>query len=100
MVELQCPEFTSLCPKTKQPDFAKITIRYSPNKRLVESKSLKLYLFSYRNHGSFHENCVNQIAKDLFALMDPFWLEVRGDFGARGGISINPSVMLGMNDNG
>lgn len=92
IVELECPEFTSLCPKTKQPDFANITIRYVPDKKLVESKSLKLYLFSFRNHGSFHENCVNQIAKDLFDLMNPKWIEVRGDFFPRGGISINPVV--------
>ena len=93
-VEIECPEFTSLCPKTGQPDFANITITYRPDKKLVESKSLKLYLFSFRNHGSFHENCVNQIAKDLFTLMQPKWLEVRGDFFPRGGISINPTVRL------
>lgn len=93
-VELECPEFTSLCPKTGQPDFANILIKYSPDKKLVESKSLKLYLFSFRNHGSFHENCVNQIARDLFDLMKPKWIEVRGDFFPRGGISINPVVRL------
>ena len=93
-VELECPEFTSLCPKTSQPDFANITIKYSPDKKLVESKSLKLYLFSFRNQGSFHENCINQIARDLFELMQPKWIEVRGDFYPRGGISINPFVRL------
>lgn len=94
VVEIECPEFTSLCPKTKQPDFAKITIRYSPNKRLVESKSLKLYLFSFRQHGSFHEDVINMIARDLNELMKPLWIEVRGDFFPRGGISINPTARI------
>jgi 7-cyano-7-deazaguanine reductase len=94
VVELECPEFTALCPKTAQPDFANIIIRYSPNAKLVESKSLKLYLFSFRNTGSFHEDCVNKIAHDLFDLMQPHWIEVRGDFFPRGGISINPIVRL------
>lgn len=93
-VELECPEFTALCPKTAQPDFATILIRYAPDKKLVESKSLKLYLFSFRNTGSFHENCVNKIARDLFTLMEPKWIEVRGDFFPRGGISINPVCRL------
>lgn len=94
VVELECPEFTALCPKTAQPDFAKIVIRYCPDQKLVESKSLKLYLFSFRSTGSFHEDCVNKIATDLFKLMEPKWLEVRGDFMPRGGISINPFVRL------
>jgi 7-cyano-7-deazaguanine reductase len=94
VVELKCPEFTSLCPKTKQPDFANITIRYRPNGRLVESKSLKLYLFSFRNHGSFHEDCVNTIARDLFNLMAPRWIEVVGEFMPRGGISIHPKAYI------
>lgn len=94
VVELDCTEFTALCPKTQQPDFATILIRYVPDKKLVESKSLKLYLFSFRNHGSFHENCVNQIAQDLFKLMEPKWIEVKGNFYPRGGISINPLVRL------
>lgn len=92
VVELACPEFTALCPKTAQPDFAKITIRYSPDKKLVESKALKLYLFSFRDTGSFHEDCVNKICNDLYALMEPKWIEVRGDFYPRGGISINPTA--------
>lgn len=91
VVELDCPEFTSLCPKTGQPDFAKITISYSPDNRLVESKSLKLYLFSFRNFGEFHEDCVNRIANDIYELIKPKWIEVRGDFFPRGGISINPT---------
>ena len=91
-VELEIPEFTHICPKTKQPDFAVIKITYSPDKYLVESKSLKLYMFSFRQHGSFHEDCINTIANDLFSLMEPKWITVRGDFFPRGGISINPSV--------
>jgi 7-cyano-7-deazaguanine reductase len=93
-VEMECPEFTHICPKTGQPDFANITIRYCPDQRLVESKSLKLYLFGFRQHGSFHEDCINTIAHDLFNLMQPHWIEVRGDFMPRGGISINPTVRL------
>ena len=93
-VEMECPEFTHICPKTGQPDFANITIRYCPDERLVESKSLKLYLFGFRQHGSFHEDCINTIAHDLFNLMQPHWIEVRGDFMPRGGISINPTVRL------
>lgn len=95
VVELECPEFTSLCPKTGQPDFARITIGYIPGPRLVESKALKLYLFSFRNHGEFHESVVNRIASDLVIAMDPKALVVRGDFYPRGGISINPTVMIG-----
>ena len=94
VVELDCPEFTSLCPITGQPDFGRILVRYSPDKLLVESKSLKIYLYSFRNHGSFHENCINTIAKDLFDLMQPHWIEVSGGFNPRGGISIRPSVRL------
>lgn len=93
-VEIECPEFTSLCPKTGQPDFAEILIRYVPDRYLVESKALKLYLFSFRNFGEFHEDCINRIAHDLFKLMEPKWIEVRGDFMPRGGISINPTVRL------
>ena len=90
MVTFTCPEFTSLCPKTGQPDFAEIIINYIPNKRMVESKSLKLYLFSFRNHGDFHEDCTNIIMKDLIKLMDPKYIEVKGNFLPRGGISILP----------
>ena len=93
-VELNCPEFTCLCPITGQPDFARLTIRYSPDAYLVESKSLKLYLFSFRNQGTFNEDVVNCVAADLFALLQPRWLEVRGDFLPRGGIAIKPSVRL------
>ena len=94
-VEFVCPEFTSLCPLTGQPDFATIYITYIPDERMVESKSLKLYLGSFRNHGDFHEDCVNIIMKDLIKLMDPKYIEVFGDFNARGGISIRPFANYG-----
>ena len=94
-IVLDCPEFTCLCPITGQPDFARLTIRYSPLAYLVESKSLKLYLFSFRNHGDFHEDCVNIILKDLVKLMDPLYIEVWGKFTPRGGISIDPYVNYG-----
>lgn len=89
-VKFNCPEFTSLCPMTGQPDFATIYISYVPDERLVESKSLKLYLFSFRNHGDFHEDCVNIIMKDLIKLMEPKYIEVWGKFLPRGGLSIDP----------
>ncbi|MBR7027246.1 MAG: NADPH-dependent 7-cyano-7-deazaguanine reductase QueF [Bacteroidales bacterium] len=89
-VRFNCPEFTTLCPITGQPDFAEIRISYIPDERMVESKSLKLYLFSFRNHGGFHEDTVNVIMKDLIALMDPKYIEVLGIFTPRGGISIYP----------
>lgn len=95
MVTFNCPEFTSLCPITGQPDFAKIIINYIPDKRMVESKSLKLYLFSFRNSGDFHEDCINIIMKDLVKLMDPKYLEVRGIFTPRGGIAIYPFANYG-----
>ena len=94
-VRFNCPEFTSLCPITGQPDFAEIRIAYIPGERMVESKSLKLYLFSFRNHGDFHEDCVNIIMKDLIRLMDPKYIEVRGLFTPRGGISIWPYANYG-----
>lgn len=94
-VKFNCPEFTSLCPMTGQPDFATIYISYVPNVKMVESKSLKLYLFSFRNHGDFHEDCVNIIMKDLIALMDPKYIEVWGKFTPRGGISIDPYCNYG-----
>lgn len=89
-VKLNCPEFTSLCPITGQPDFATIYISYIPDKKIVESKSLKLYLFSYRNHGDFHEDCVNKIMNDLIEILQPRYIEVWGKFLPRGGISIDP----------
>ena len=89
-VKFNCPEFTSLCPITGQPDFATIYISYIPDIKMVESKSLKLYLFSFRNHGDFHEDCMNIIMKDLIKLMNPRYIEVWGKFTPRGGISIDP----------
>lgn len=95
LVTFTCPEFTSLCPKTGQPDFARIIISYIPRQRMVESKSLKLYLFSFRNHGDFHEDCINIIMKDLVKLMDPRYIEVKGIFTPRGGIAIHPFANYG-----
>ncbi|HZK94079.1 MAG TPA: preQ(1) synthase [Prolixibacteraceae bacterium] len=94
-VKFNCPEFTSLCPITGQPDFAAIYISYIPDVKMVESKSLKLYLFSFRNHGGFHEDCVNIIMKDLIKLMEPRYIEVWGKFTPRGGISIDPYCNYG-----
>ena len=94
-VRFNCPEFTTLCPITGQPDFAEIRISYIPDVKMVESKSLKLYLFSFRNHGDFHEDCVNTIMKDLRDLMDPKYIEVTGFFTPRGGISIYPFANWG-----
>ncbi|MBO4475149.1 MAG: NADPH-dependent 7-cyano-7-deazaguanine reductase QueF [Bacteroidales bacterium] len=94
-VRFNCPEFTSLCPITGQPDFAEIRISYIPDARMVESKSLKLYLFSFRDEGAFHEDCVNIILKDLVKLMDPKYIEVTGYFTPRGGISIYPYTNYG-----
>lgn len=94
-VKFNCPEFTSLCPITSQPDFATVYISYVPEVRMVESKSLKLYLLSFRNHGDFHEDCMNIIMKDLIKLMDPKYIEVWGKFTPRGGISIDPYCNYG-----
>jgi 7-cyano-7-deazaguanine reductase len=93
VVGLDCTEFTSLCPMTGQPDFGRIEITYVPNRLCVESKSLKLYLFSYRNHGAFHEDCVNIIADDLVSKISPLYLRVFGDFNVRGGIAIRPMAI-------
>lgn len=95
MVKFNCPEFTSLCPITGQPDFAALYISYIPDVRMVESKSLKLYLFSFRNHGDFHEDCINIIMNDLIKLMEPRYIEVWGKFTPRGGISIDPYCNYG-----
>lgn len=91
-VTFTAPEFTTLCPVTGQPDFATLTVRYVPAKRLVESKSLKLYLFGFRNRGDFHEDVVNVIYDDLTRLLKPKYMEVFGKFAARGGITIDPFV--------
>lgn len=89
-IHIEAPEFTSLCPITGQPDFANMVIDYIPRKRLVESKSLKLYLGRFRQFGEFHEACVNRIANDLITLLDPEYLKVQGRFSARGGIPLWP----------
>ena len=94
-VQFNCPEFTALCPITGQPDFAEIKIMYIPDKKMVESKSLKLYMFSFRNHGDFHEDVINIILNDLVKLMDPRYIEVLGLFLPRGGISIYPYANYG-----
>ena len=89
-IVIDTDEFTSLCPKTGQPDWARIVVRYVPNERCVESKSWKLYLGSYRNHGEFHEACVMRMLRDLVELLDPVWIRVEGRFTPRGGISFWP----------
>ena len=94
-VKFNCPEFTALCPITGQPDFANIIIYYVPDKKLVESKSLKLYLFSFRDHGDFHEDVVNTIMNDLIKLLEPKYIEVWGRFLPRGGLSIDPYCNYG-----
>ena len=94
-VKFNCPEFTALCPITGQPDFATIYISYIPDHKMVESKSLKLYLVSFRSHGDFHEDVVNVIMKDLIKLMEPKYIEVTGIFTPRGGISIYPYANYG-----
>ena len=94
-IKLICEEFTCVCPITHQPDFATIIINYIPDKKLVESKSLKLYLTSFRNFGTFHEEVINTIANDLIKLLSPRYLEVIGEFSVRGGISITPFVNFG-----
>jgi len=89
LVRFTAPEFTSLCPVTGQPDFAHIVIDYAPGDWLVESKSLKLYLGSYRNHGAFHEDCTLRVGRDLVAAMAPKWLRIGGYWYPRGGIPID-----------
>ncbi len=90
VVSLLCSEFTSLCPVTGQPDYGRLRIDYVPASFCVESKSLKIYLMGYRNHGTFHEACVNRVADDLWAKLSPRYLRVFGDFNPRGGIAIRP----------
>ncbi|MBD3170208.1 MAG: NADPH-dependent 7-cyano-7-deazaguanine reductase QueF [candidate division Zixibacteria bacterium] len=88
LVTLQTDEFTCVCPVTKQPDFADIIVEYVPDKKIVESKSFKLYLWSYRDKGVFHEHVVNNILDDLVKVLDPHWCKVTGEFNIRGGIGI------------
>lgn len=89
LVRFTCPEFTALCPITGQPDFAQFVIDYVPDKHLVESKSLKLYLTSFRNHGQFHEACTVGIAQRLIAELSPIWIRIGGYWYPRGGIPID-----------
>jgi 7-cyano-7-deazaguanine reductase len=89
LVRFTCPEFTSICPVTGQPDFAHLVIDYAPRERLVESKSLKLFLGSFRNHGAFHETCTVEIAKRLEAALEPEWLRIGGYWYPRGGMPID-----------
>jgi len=88
LVTLETDEFTCLCPKTGQPDFATIRVEYVPDKTVIESKSFKLYLWSYRNEGAFHEHVINTILDDLVKALDPHWCKVTGVFNVRGGIGI------------
>ena len=91
-----CPEFTSLCPVTGQPDFGHIRIRYVADKQCIESKSLKLYLYSFRNHHTFHEEAVNRILTDLVKACKPRWMEVNGEFRPRGGIALTITATEGV----
>ena len=95
LVRFTCPEFTSLCPITGQPDFAHLVIDYIPRDWIVESKSLKLYLGSYRNHGAFHETCTLQIAQRLIGTLDPVWLRIGGYWYPRGGMPIDVFYQTG-----
>ena len=94
-VRFTAPEFTSLCPLTGQPDFAHLVIDYVPGEWFVESKSLKLFLFSFRNHGAFHEDCTVTIAKRLIEVLDPKWLRIGGYWYPRGGIPIDVFYQTG-----
>ena len=94
-VNIAIPEFTCLCPRTGQPDFATLRIRYIPDQHLVELKSLKLYIWSYRNEGAFHEDVTNRILNDLAAAAKPRWIEVVGDFNMRGGIKTEVTITHG-----
>ncbi len=100
LVELYTDEFSCLCPATGQPDFANLTISYVPGKKIVESKSFKLYLWSYRDEGCFHEHVVNRILDDLVRALDPVWCEVYGEFNVRGGIGINVCAAHGVRPEG
>lgn len=91
-IKMECPEFTCLCPKTGQPDFAVITITYIPDKLCIELKALKLYLWSFRDEGGFHEKVVNQICDDLVLACKPRKLKIVGDFNVRGGIHTSVTV--------
>ncbi len=91
-IDMECPEFTCVCPKTGQPDFATIRLHYVPDQRCVELKSLKLYLWSFRDHGGFHEAVTNTILDDLVACIDPRQMTIIGAFNVRGGITTTVTV--------
>lgn len=91
-IRIEIPEFTCVCPKTGLPDFARLTVEYIPGERCVELKSLKMYLLAFRDVGIFHEHVVNRLRDDLIAAVEPRSIEVRGDFGTRGGINTTVSV--------
>ncbi len=91
-IETICPEFTSMCPKTGQPDFGELTITYVADQKCFELKSLKLYLQQFRNHGAFYENVTNLILDDLVAMTEPRWMKIRAEFTPRGGIRTNVTV--------
>ena len=93
VIEVVAPEFTSLCPKTGQPDYGEIAVQYIPKRKCLESKSWKLYLMQFRNHGSFHEDIVSTIEKHLIAALDPLYLKVIGRFAPRGGITFHPTTV-------
>lgn len=97
-IEMRCPEFTCVCPKTGQPDFATIEIRYVPDQLCVELKSLKLYLWSFREKGAYHEAVTNQILDDLVACVSPRFMEVKGIYNVRGGIYTDVTVRHGSRD--
>ena len=94
-VSLEIPEFTCICPRTGQPDFATIRVRYVPDQRLLELLSIKLYIWSYRNEGAFHEDVTNRILDDFVRAASPRWIEVLGDFSVRGGIKTEVRVTHG-----
>ena len=92
VIRIKIPEFTCICPVTDQPDFATIHIQYIPDKKCIESKSLKLYIYSYRNYGIFYEDSVNRILDDCIKICNPKWMRVTGEFNSRGGISFAPTA--------
>lgn len=98
VVRLESDEFTCVCPATEQPDFATITVEYVPNRKILESKSFKLYLWSYRDQGVFHEHVTNKILDDLVEALEPHWCRVRGAFNVRGGIGITVEAEHGQKD--
>ena len=100
LIEMDCPEFTTVCPKTGQPDFGKIKISYVPDQKCIELKSLKLYLWSFRNRGIFHEAVTNFILEDLVAICQPRRMTVVGDYNVRGGISTIVSVEYNQTNGG